>query len=81
MFVLPSESTGSSPPSIKRNIRTLTKLCTFAQYYFDPQDIPAMLEQVLPFFSSSYSEGAFVVIGLINLLMPTSIPPEDREDL
>lgn len=81
MFVLPSESGGSSPPSIKRNIRTLTKMCTFAQYYFDPQEIPAILEEVLPFFSTSYSEGAFVVIGLLNLLMPTSIPPEDREDL
>ncbi|CAI6320639.1 unnamed protein product [Periconia digitata] len=81
LFVLPSESGGSSPPSIKRNIRTLTKLCTFAQLYFDPQEIPALLEEVLPFFSTSYSEGAFVVIGLLNLLLPTNPAPEDRPDL
>lgn len=81
LFVLPSESGGSSPPSIKRNIRTLTKLCTFAQLYFDPQEIPALLEEVLPFFSNSYSEGAFVVIGLLNLLLPTNPAPVDRPDL
>ncbi|KAF1950977.1 hypothetical protein CC80DRAFT_221792 [Byssothecium circinans] len=81
LFVLPSESGGSSPPNIKRNIRTLTKLCTFAQLYFDPQEIPALLEEILPFFSTSYTEGAFVVIGLLNLLLPTSPAPEDRPDL
>lgn len=81
LFVLPSESGGSQPPNVKRNIRTLTKLCTFAQLYFDPQEIPAILEEILPFFSTSYSEGAFVVIGLLNLLLPTSPAPDDRPDL
>lgn len=66
---------------MKRNIRTLTKLCTFAQFYFDPQEIPAILEEVLPFFSTSYSEGAFVVVALLNLLFPTTPPPDDRPDL
>jgi proteasome activator subunit 4 len=81
LFVLPSESAGSQPPNLKRNIRTLTKMCTFAQLYFDPQEIPAILEEILPFFSTSYSEGAFVVIGLLNLLLPTSPAPKDRPDL
>lgn len=81
LFVLPSESGGSQPPNVKRNIRTLTKMCTFAQLYFNPQDIPALLEELLPFFSTSYSEGAFVVIGLLNLLLPTSPAPADRLDL
>ncbi|KAF2690187.1 hypothetical protein K458DRAFT_288967 [Lentithecium fluviatile CBS 122367] len=81
LFVLPSESGGSQPPNVKRNIRTLTKMCTFAQLYFDPQEIPAILEEILPFFSTSYSEGAFVVIGLLNLLLPTSPAPEARSDL
>jgi proteasome activator subunit 4 len=73
LFVLPSESGGSQPPNVKRNIRTLTKMCTFAQLYFDPQEIPAIFEEILPFFSTSYSEGAFVVLGLLNLLLPTSL--------
>ncbi|EMD68003.1 hypothetical protein COCSADRAFT_107963 [Bipolaris sorokiniana ND90Pr] len=81
MFVLPSESGGSHPPNVKRNIRTLTKMCTFAQSYFDPKDIPAMLEELLPFFSTSFSENAFVVVGLLNLLLPTHPAPEDMKHL
>jgi proteasome activator subunit 4 len=56
-------------------------MCTFAQLYFDPKQIPAILEEILPFFSTSYSENAFVVIGLLNLLLPTSPAPEERIDL
>src|SRR3954470_25011281 len=70
LFVIPSESGGSHPPNVKRNIRTLTKLCTFAQWYFDPQEIPTMFEELLPFFSTSFSESAYVVVGLLNLLLP-----------
>jgi len=81
LFVLPSESGGSHPPNVKRNIRTLTKICTFAQLYFDPQDIPAMFEEFLPFFSTSFSESAYVVVGLLNLLLPTNPAPADRTDL
>ena len=40
-----------------------------------------MLEEFLPHYTTSFSEGAFVVVGLINLLLPTSPPPETREDL
>ncbi|KAF2200324.1 hypothetical protein GQ43DRAFT_481692 [Delitschia confertaspora ATCC 74209] len=80
-FVLPSESGGSSPPNIKRNIRTLTKLCTFAQLYFDPQEIPAMLDEFLPYFSTSFSEGAYVVVGLLNLLLPTNPAPPEKTEL
>jgi proteasome activator subunit 4 len=81
MFVLPSESGGSHPPNVKRNIRTLTKMCTFAQLYFDPKDIPAIFEEILPFFSTSFSENAFVVVGLLNLLLPTYPAPEDMPQL
>ncbi|KAF2116058.1 hypothetical protein BDV96DRAFT_645409 [Lophiotrema nucula] len=80
-FILPSESGSGHPPNVKRNIRTLTKLCTFAQLYFDPKEILAMFEEFLPFFSTSFSEGAYVVVGLLNLLLPTSPAPEDRPDL
>lgn len=58
--------------NVKRNIRTLIKLCTFAQLYFDPVDGLALLEELLPYFSTSFAESAFVVSGLINLLFPTT---------
>ncbi|KAF2707010.1 hypothetical protein K504DRAFT_447067 [Pleomassaria siparia CBS 279.74] len=81
LFVLPSESGGSHPSNVKRNIRTLTKIATFAQTYFDPQEIPTMLEEFLPFFSTSFSEGAYVVVGLLNLLLPTAPATAERTDL
>lgn len=81
IFVLPSESTTQNTFSSKRNIRTLTKLCTFAQLFFDPKEIPAMLEEFLPYFSMSFSEHAFVVTGLINLMLPTTPPPADKPAL
>jgi len=56
-------------------------MCTFAQVYFDPKEIPAMFEEILPFFSTSFSEGAFVVVGLLNLILPTLPAPEDMPQL
>ncbi|USW52220.1 Putative proteasome activator complex subunit 4 domain, proteasome activator Blm10 [Septoria linicola] len=81
VFVLPSESSTQNTYSSKRNIRTLTKLCTFAQLFFDPKEIPAMLEEILPYYSMSFSEQAFVVFGLINLMLPTAAPPADDPKL
>ena len=40
-----------------------------------------MFEEFLPFFNTSFAEGAYVVVGLLNLLLPTSPAPEDRPDL
>jgi proteasome activator subunit 4 len=81
VFVLPSESGTHNTYSSKRNVRTLTKLCTFAQLFFDPREIPAMMEEFLPFYTMSYSEHAFVVLGLFNLMLPTSAPPADEPKL
>ncbi|KAK4554641.1 Proteasome activator BLM10 [Recurvomyces mirabilis] len=81
VFVLPSESSTQNTYSSKRNVRTLAKLCTFAQLFFDPKEIPAMLEEFLPYYSMSFSEQAFVVLGLLNLMLPTAPPPEDDEKL
>lgn len=81
IFVLPSESSTQNTYSSKRNIRTLTKLCTFAQLFFDPREIPAMMEEFLPYYSMSFSEHAFVVLGLFNLMLPTAAPPADDERL
>ncbi|KAE8148778.1 hypothetical protein BDV25DRAFT_157661 [Aspergillus avenaceus] len=80
-FVLPTESGLVHSTNLKRNVKTLTKLCAFVQLYIDPCELPAMLEEFLPHYTTSFSEGAFVVVGLINLLLPTSPPPESREDL
>lgn len=82
-FVLPTEIGHSSYSTgiPKRNVRTLTKLCSFAQLYFDPLEIPAMFKEILPFFNTSLAEGAYVVVGLLNLLLPTAPAPEDRPDL
>jgi proteasome activator subunit 4 len=40
-----------------------------------------MLEEFLPYFSLSFAEGAFVVIGLLNLLAPTAPGPPELEKL
>ena len=82
-FVLPSEpgTIVQIDTGVKRNFRTLTKLCTFAQLYFDPKETPAMLEEFLPHYSTSFTEGAFVVSGLINLLLPTSPAQSDDQRL
>ncbi|OAP59073.1 proteasome activator subunit 4 [Fonsecaea erecta] len=81
VFVLPSESGLMQTTNLKRNIKTLIKISSFAQLYFDPEDIPAMLEEILPHFTMSSTEGAFVVIGLLNMLLPTGPPPPNRSDL
>ncbi|KAJ5707112.1 hypothetical protein N7488_006913 [Penicillium malachiteum] len=80
-FVLPTESGLVHSTNLKRNVKTLTKLCAFAQLFIDPSEVPAMLEEFLPHYTTSFSEGAFVVAGLINLMLPTSPPPADRSDL
>lgn len=80
-FVLPTESGLVHSTNLKRNVKTLTKLCAFAQLYVDPCEVPAMLEEFLPHYTTSFSEGAFVVTGLINLMLPTAPPPASRDDL
>ncbi|KAI2794922.1 hypothetical protein POX_a01523 [Penicillium oxalicum] len=80
-FVLPTESGLVHSTNLKRNVKTLTKMCAFSQLFFDPCELPAMLEEFLPHYTTSFSEGAFVVAGLINLMLPTLPPPADRQDL
>lgn len=81
VFVLPGESGLIQTTSMKRNPKTLNKLCAFAQLYFDPEEVPAMLEEFLPHFTLSFAEGAFVVVGLLNLLIPTAPAPAEKPDL
>lgn len=46
--MLPQESGFVHTTSIKKNVRTLTKMCSFAQLYFDPEETTAMFEEFLP---------------------------------
>ncbi|KAI5301302.1 hypothetical protein KEM55_005537 [Ascosphaera atra] len=79
-FVLPSQSGLVHANHVNRNPKTLVKMCGFAQLYFDPREVPAMLEEFLPHFTTSFAEGAFVVLGLINLFVPTIPATQQRED-
>ncbi|KAI4089777.1 MAG: hypothetical protein LQ344_005142 [Seirophora lacunosa] len=81
ILVLPSEVGMLHTTNVKRSVRTITKLCTFAQLYFDPEAIPAMLEELLPHFSASFAEGGFAVVGLLNLLFPTAPVLPGRDEL
>jgi len=81
VFLIPSESGMTHTQNVKRSYKTLAKLCTFAQLYFDPKEIPAMLEEILPYFTTSFTEGAYVVTGLLNLLFPTAPPLQGEEEL
>ena len=79
-FVLPNESGALQSSGLKRNIKTLTKMASFAQLYFSPDETPEMLDEILPYFTMSFTEGAFVVIGSLNLLMPTSSTDVEKKD-
>ena len=63
-------STSSS--HAKLSPRVLMKMCSFAQLYVDPDETSTMLEEVLPYYSTSSMENAFAVTGILNLLMPTT---------
>lgn len=78
--VIPGES-GITATTIRRSIKSLQKICSYAQLFFDPADTPEILEEIMPYFSMSSAEGAFVVIGLSNLMVPTAAPLVDSEDL
>ncbi|RPB23271.1 hypothetical protein L211DRAFT_809447 [Terfezia boudieri ATCC MYA-4762] len=80
-YVVPQETGFIHTTTLKRNVRTLNKMCSFAQLYYDPEELPAMFEEFMPYFSTSFVEGAFVVVGLFNLLLPTTPPPPNRPNL
>jgi proteasome activator subunit 4 len=52
-------------------------MCTFAAQYFDPRDRKAMFEEILPYFTTSDIAGAFIVLGSLNMLMPTHPAPNE----
>jgi proteasome activator subunit 4 len=40
-----------------------------------------MFEEIMPFFTTSEVSGAFIVVGLLNVLMPTTAAAEDETQL
>lgn len=40
-----------------------------------------MLAEILPYFTTSFTEGAYTVTGLLNLLFPTAPPPKGNKEL
>lgn len=81
VFVMPMETGMVQQQNVKRNHRTLSKMCSFAQLYFDPKEIPHMLEEFLPYFTTSFTECAYVVVGLLNFLFPTQPAPAGEPEL
>jgi proteasome activator subunit 4 len=79
-LVLPSE-TAQQQSGRKRSHKNIANMCTFAAQYFDPRDRKAMLEELLPYFSTSEVSGAFIVVGALNMLMPTHPASSDQDQL
>ncbi|KAG9243685.1 putative proteasome activator complex subunit 4 [Calycina marina] len=75
---------GECPPhqsSRKRSHKNIANMCSYAYAYFDPRDRKAMLDEILPYFSTSDTTGAFVVMGALNFLMPTLPSPNEPGQL
>ncbi|KAH8811993.1 hypothetical protein F5884DRAFT_855306 [Xylogone sp. PMI_703] len=79
-LVLPFE-TPSHYSSRKRSHKNIAKLCLFAQMYFDPLEREAMLEEILPYFSTSEVTNAFISVGALNMLFPSNAGPDQPGQL
>ncbi|SPQ23299.1 c70c519a-c1eb-4eb8-9f62-1b709addebb8 [Thermothielavioides terrestris] len=74
-LVFPSE-TPLHQSSRRRVQKHLLKLCLHASSYFDPKERRAILEEVLPFFSTSAAiSNAYIVVGVLNAMLPTGPAP------
>ncbi|KAK9780081.1 putative Proteasome activator subunit 4 [Seiridium cardinale] len=78
-LVLPGEAPAHHS-SRRRGLKHMWKLCLQASIYFDPRDRRAMLEEILPFFSTSDLQNAYIVVGTLNILLPTTpCPPTEPQ--
>ncbi|KAI5459283.1 hypothetical protein BGZ63DRAFT_447867 [Mariannaea sp. PMI_226] len=73
-WVLPAE-VPAHQSNRRRTAKQLLKLCTHAHIYFDPADRRAMLEEFLPYFSVNELPNAFIVVGVLNALLPSHPAP------
>ncbi|CAG8957116.1 hypothetical protein HYFRA_00009317 [Hymenoscyphus fraxineus] len=79
-FVLPYEIP-THQAGRRRPHKSVASMCTFAYQYFDPRERQAMLDEILPYFSTSEINGAFIVMGALNMLMPTHPAPNEPGQL
>ena len=79
-IVLPSEI-AANQGGRKRSHKHISSLCSYAYSYFDPRERQPMLEEILPYFSTSEITGAFIVLGVLNLIMPTYPAPDEPGQL
>ncbi|KAI1848829.1 hypothetical protein JX266_005257 [Neoarthrinium moseri] len=73
-LVLPGEAPAHHS-SRRRGLKHLWKLCLQASIYFDPRERRAMLDEILPYFSTSDLQNAYIVVGTLNILLPTTPAP------
>jgi proteasome activator subunit 4 len=76
-LVLPSEM-AAHQASRRRTQKFLLKLCLQANAYFDPAERRQMLEEFLPYFSTSDMTNAYIVVGVMNILIPTNAAPSSE---
>lgn len=78
-LVLPGEAPAHHS-SRRRGLKHMWKLCLQASIYFDPRERRAMLDEILPFFSTSDLQNAYIVVGTLNILLPTTpCPPTEPQ--
>ncbi|KAL2021676.1 hypothetical protein VTK56DRAFT_6768 [Thermocarpiscus australiensis] len=76
-LVLPAEA-AAHQGTRRRPQRHLLKLCLHANSYFDPRERRAILEELLPYFSTSVMANAYIVVGALNVLLPTGPAPSAK---
>ncbi|KAI6245250.1 Proteasome activator complex subunit 4B [Erysiphe necator] len=71
-FILPHEGgQHQSAFGRKRGYKSLAMLCHNAASYFEPRERKAILEEILPYFTTSDVTGAFISIGSLYMLLPS----------
>ncbi|CAI4217446.1 unnamed protein product [Parascedosporium putredinis] len=78
-LVLPGE-VPTHQSSRRKSQKQLWKLLVHAQFYFAPRERRQILDEVLPYFSTSDISNAFISIGALGSLLPTTPGPEDALD-
>ncbi|KAH6648157.1 hypothetical protein BKA67DRAFT_523821 [Truncatella angustata] len=78
-LVLPGEAPAHHS-SRRRGLKNMWRLCLQASIYIDPRERRAMLDEILPYFSTSDLQNAYIVVGALNILVPTTpCPPTEPQ--
>ncbi|KAF4122081.1 proteasome activator subunit 4 [Geosmithia morbida] len=76
-WIFPSEAPAHQS-SRRRSAKQLLKLCNHVCSYFDPRERRQMFQEFLPFFSVNDLPNAYIVMGLLNTLLPSHPAPKDE---